>query len=114
MSLWRSGSRTVATLRALTIAGCLPALACHGSSSDADIDRITQGVAEGKRVTVTVHTSSRPGEAAHDHRVVVVSVEFDENGALKTVHFNDKGMADTIPAAGFSKVLVRTAPISIQ
>jgi hypothetical protein len=89
-------------------------LACHGQPADAEVDRIVQGVASGKRVTVTVHTESRPGEAKHDHRVVVVSVEFDENGAVKTFHFNDRGMSDSIPAAGFRKVLVRSAPITVD
>jgi hypothetical protein len=91
-------------------------LACQGAgkTADADVDRIVQGVAEGKKVTVTVHTVSRPGEAKADHRVVVVKVEFDDQGALKTVNFNDRGMSDSIPAAGFRKVLVRTAPITIE
>jgi hypothetical protein len=83
------------------------------ANADADIDRITGGVAQGKHVTVTIHLA-RPGEPAHDHRVGVVAIEFDERGALKTVHLNDRGVADTIPAAGFRKVLVRSAPIVIE
>ena len=71
-------------------------------------------VAEGKRVTVTVHLEGRPGEPKRDHRVVVSSVDFDNTGALKSVYFKDRGLADHIPAAGFRKVLVRSAPITIE
>jgi hypothetical protein len=100
----------------LAVACQISAIACNGQGaggSDEDVDRIVQGVAEGKKVTVTLHLE-RPGEPKRDHRVSVVRVEFDPQGALKTVYFNDRGSADQIPAAGFRKVLVRSAPITVQ
>jgi len=98
----------------LAVACLLSTVACKSEQADTDVDRIVQGVAAGKKVTVTVHTEARPGEPKRDHRVVVNKVEFDDSGALKNVYFNDRGMADKIPAAGFRKVLVRSAPITIE
>ena len=77
-----------------------PAAKAGGASEEAIEQRIAQGVAEGKRVMLTVHLEARPGEPAKDHHVRVKTIEF--------------GVDLSLPLAGFRKVLVKTAPITVD
>jgi hypothetical protein len=91
-----------------------PSKPTGGASDEAIEQRIVQGVAEGKRVMLTVHLEARPGEPAKDHHVRVKTVEFGGDGAVKTLHLDDRGVDLSLPLAGFRKVLVKNAPITVD